>query len=111
MRDIFEADLRMTVFTAEARGLDARRLFACLCLCAVVGAPAAEAQTTGTIPAGGRCARFGEGFVPVAGSDNCVRLGGHVRAGDLGPGWGQAGVRPIGHSYVRAPGAPGLYAR
>ncbi|WP_159730376.1 hypothetical protein [Methylosinus sp. Ce-a6] len=102
----------MTVFSAEPLGLDVRRLFVCLCLCAAIGAPPAQAQTTGSISSGGRCARFGEGFVPVSGSDNCVRLGGHVRAGGLGgPVWAQDGMRPIGHSYVRAPGAPGLYAR
>ncbi|CAN2535493.1 hypothetical+protein [Methylocapsa aurea] len=103
----------MTVFTAEPCGLDVRRLFACLCLCAAMSAPAAQAQTTGSLPSSGRCSRFGEGFVPVSGSDNCVRLGGHVRAGGLGgpPAWSQDGMRPIGHSYVRAPSAPGLYAR
>ena len=107
----------MTVFTAEPFGLDARRVLACLCLCAAMSASAAQAQTTGSVPSGGRCSRFGEGFVPVSGSDNCVRLGGHVRAGGLGgPAWpqdgmSQDGMRPIGHSYVRAPGAPGLYAR
>ncbi|MBU3888606.1 hypothetical protein FM996_12210 [Methylosinus sporium] len=102
----------MTVFTAEARGLDVRWIVACLCLCAAIGAPATQAQTTGAIPPNGHCARFGEGFVPVAGSDNCVRLGGHVRAGGLGgPVGSQDGMRPIGHSYVRAPGAAGLYAR
>jgi hypothetical protein len=26
-----------------------------------------------------RCARMGEDFVAVAGTDNCVRIGGHVR--------------------------------
>lgn len=102
----------MTVIPAESLWLDACRLFACLCLCAAIGAPAAQAQTTGSISPGGRCSRFGEGFVPVSGSDNCVRLGGHVRAGGLGgPVWNQDGMRPIGHSYVRAPGASGLYAR
>lgn len=30
-----------------------------------------------------RCARYGADFAPVAGSNGCVRLGGHVRVGQV----------------------------
>jgi hypothetical protein len=105
----------MTVLTAEPLGLCAPRLVAGLCLSAALLLPAAgsSAQTTGSLPPG-PCARYGEGFVPVSGSDSCVRIGGHVRVdvGAAGPAGARSGVRPAGHSYVRAPsGWTGLYSR
>lgn len=39
-------------------------------------------QTQNVAPAA-RCARYGEGFVPVVGSDACVKIGGRLRI-DLG---------------------------
>jgi hypothetical protein len=47
-------------------------------------------------PTNARCKALGEGFFPVAGSDACIRISGHVSAGvGFGPGGG-------------SPGAPGL---
>ncbi len=40
-------------------------------------------STTLQSPAAARCARYGEGFVPVQGSDGCVKIGGRLRI-DLG---------------------------
>jgi hypothetical protein len=104
----------MTVSTAEPLGLCVPRLVAGLCLGAALLAPASgSAQTTGSLPPG-PCARYGEGFVPVSGSDSCVRIGGHVRVdvGAVGLAGARNGVRPAGHSYVRAPsGWTGLYSR
>ena len=104
----------MTVSTAEPLGLDARRLVAGLCLGAALASPGlSAAQTTGSI-APSQCARYGDGFVPVAGSNSCVRIGGHVRVdvGAIGTPSAAGGLRPAGHSYVRAPsGWTGLYPR
>jgi hypothetical protein len=104
----------MTVSTAEPLGLCVPRLVAGLCLSAILLSPAhGAAQTTGSLPPG-PCARYGEGFVPVNGSDSCVRLGGHVRveAGAIGSTGARNGLRQAGHSYIRAPsGWTGLYSR
>lgn len=103
----------MTVSTAEPLGLDVRSLVAGVCFVAAVAAPGQSlAQTTGSIPAG-QCASLGEGFVPVAGSNSCVRIGGHVRVdASAASDAARSGVRPVGHSYVRAPtGWTGLYPR
>ncbi len=78
---------------------------------ACASAPA-SAETIGR----GNCARLGENFVAVAGSDGCVRIGGHVRvnniAGERLPPVGYAAVSPDGvqraserSAHVRA-GAP-----
>ncbi|ATQ69486.1 MULTISPECIES: hypothetical protein [Methylosinus] len=103
----------MKVSTAEPLGLDVPRFIAGLCLGAALLAPqAAFAQTTGSL-APSPCARYGEGFVPVAGSNSCVRLGGHVRVdGAIATAGARSELRPVGHSYVRAPsGWTGLYPR
>ena len=61
------------------------------------------AASAGELPAGkgtssikpNTCANYGPGFVPVAGSDTCVRLSGHVRVeyrwGKGGTGQGRGG--------------------
>jgi hypothetical protein len=113
MQYFIEANRRMRVSTAEPRGLDVPRLIAGLCLgAALLATQAAAAQTTGSL-APSPCARYGEGFVPVAGSSSCVRLGGHVRVdGAIGVTAARGDLRPAGHSYVRAPsGWTGLYPR
>jgi hypothetical protein len=114
MRHFFEANRRMSFSTAEPLGLDVPRFFAALCLGATLLAPnPGDAQTTGSL-APSPCARYGEGFVPVAGSSSCVRLGGHVRVdgGAVGTSGARSELRPVGHSYVRAPsGWTGLYPR
>ena len=56
--------------------------------------------------AAARCARIGEGFVPVVGSDGCVKIGGRLRI-DLGvspplpafPG-SHDGISPAAHLRV-----------
>jgi hypothetical protein len=104
----------MRVSIAEPLGLDVPSFVAGLCLGASLLAPGAgAAQTTGSLPPS-QCARYGEGFVPVAGSSSCVRLGGHVRVdvGAIGASGSRGELRPVGHSYVRAPsGWTGLYPR
>ncbi|MBY6243333.1 hypothetical protein [Methylosinus sp. Sm6] len=104
----------MRVSTAEPLGLDVPRLVAGFWLGAALLAPATGvAQTTGSLPPN-PCVRYGEGFVPVTGSSACVRLGGHVRVdgGALGAPESRGDLRPVGHSYVRAPsGWTGLYPR
>jgi hypothetical protein len=60
-------------------------------------------NTPSQISAASRCARYGEGFVPVVGSDGCVKIGGRLRI-DLGasarapvfPG-PQDGINPASH--------------
>lgn len=47
-------------------------------------------------PNGNRCARYGDDYVAVAGSDGCVRLGGHVRV-DIARG----PVAPMGYAAVQ----------
>jgi hypothetical protein len=103
--------------TGEAKRLDASRLVASFGLIAALAmAGEAAAQTTGSIPTS-RCASLGPGFVPVAGSSACVRIGGHVRVdgGALSaiPGGAASGMRHVSeHSYIRAPsGWTGLYKR
>ena len=59
-----------------------------LAVLAVAGA--AQAQDLpqgrpGQRAAASRCAVYGPGFVPVAGSDTCIKIGGHVR---VEYGWG-----------------------
>lgn len=105
----------MNFSTAEPTGLDVRRLAAGLWLIAALAASGqAVAQTTGSVPTG-HCSHLGEGFVPVAGSDTCVRIGGHVRVdgGPIGSEGPRGGMRPASeHSYVRAPSSwTGLYPR
>lgn len=53
-----------------------------------------------------RCARYGEGFVPVVGSDSCVKIGGRLRI-DLGasaraPAYAgpHDGINPAAHVRV-----------
>jgi hypothetical protein len=53
-----------------------------------------------------RCARYGEGFVPVVGSDTCVKIGGRLRI-DLGnslaaPAFAgpRDGINPAAHVRV-----------
>ncbi len=52
----------------------------------------ASAETVGR----GNCARLGENFAAVAGSDSCVRIGGHVRVNNF------AGERlpPVGYAAI-----------
>ncbi len=56
----------------------------------------ASAETIGR----GHCARLGENFVAVAGSDGCVRIGGHVRVNNIAserlPPAGYAAMTPDG---------------
>ena len=70
-----------------------------LCLAAAFSAGAVAA---GELPAGrtgkpalakSSCAAYGLGFVPIAGSDTCVRVSGHVR---MEYTFGRAGTQP-GH--------------
>ena len=67
-----------------------------------------------------RCAVYGPGFVPVAGSDTCIKIGGHVR---VEYGWGNSPPRgrpgyggsfgaaapPYGEPAAAAP--PALFGR
>lgn len=69
--------------------------------------------------AANRCARYGEGFVPVEGSDACVRIGGRLRI-EFG-GTPRSSVAPLSgfsygdplmgesdglnRAYIRVPGA------
>lgn len=53
-----------------------------------------------------RCARYGEGFVPVVGSDTCVKIGGRLQI-DLGNGLAapafagpRDGINPAAHVRV-----------
>ena len=62
------------------------------CLAALMGPASAFAQEmpSARVKAGrpataARCAAYGTGFLPVAGSDTCIRLSGHVR---VEYGWG-----------------------
>ena len=44
-------------------------------------------------PTNARCKALGEGFFPVAGSDACIRISGHVSAGvGFGSGGGSPGL-------------------
>lgn len=96
---------------------DAGRLAAVLwpiALTATLGQ--AAAQTTGSLP--NHCSRLGDGFVSVAGSDACVRIGGHVRADfpegrpSLTPGAAKSGLRPVAERRIRAgSGWTDLYQR
>lgn len=107
----------MTSFAGEPTRLGLCRLAACLMLTAAVAAPAsAPAQTTGSLPQN-NCARLGEGFVAVAGTGACVRIGGHVRADvpdsrAIGSDWARSGMRPVADQRIRAgSGWTGLYPR
>lgn len=107
----------MNFFGSEPKRRDLCRVAACLMLTAAVAAPAcAEAQTTGSLPEN-HCSRLGEGFVAVAGSTACVRIGGHVRAGaqdgrTIDSDWARSGMRPIAEHRIRAgSGGTGLYPR
>jgi hypothetical protein len=66
----------------------------------LVMATAARAETAGR----GNCARLGEDYVAVAGSDGCVRIGGHVRVNDISrerlPPAGYAAMGPDGPPHV-----------
>jgi len=53
-----------------------------------------------------QCARYGADFVAVAGSNGCVRLGGHVRV-DMP----RTPVRPMGYTDMRRDGAQHAAAR
>jgi hypothetical protein len=68
--------------------------------------PGKTDQTPSQISAASRCARYGEGFVPVVGSDGCVKIGGRLRI-DLGvsaraPVFSgpQDGISPAAHLRV-----------
>ncbi|MDB5641967.1 MAG: hypothetical protein JWN07_1284 [Hyphomicrobiales bacterium] len=60
-----------------------------------------------TAPPVTRCARYGEGFVPVVGSDTCVKIGGRLRI-DIGgalaapvfSGGPRDGINPAAHVRV-----------
>jgi hypothetical protein len=107
----------MTLSNAVSMRFAARCRAACFWLAAgLAAASPTQAQTTGSIP--GRCAHLGEGFVPVAGSNACVRIGGHVRADiyDVRPSGAsdaaRSGLRPIAEQRIRAgSGWTGLYPR
>lgn len=104
--------------TAGTIALKVARLTASAWALAVLAMPGpASAQTN---VRSNQCASLGEGFVAVAGSDACVRIGGHVRVefgdGGLIPGGGgsaRQGVRPASErSHVRAgSGWPDLFPR
>jgi len=50
-------------------------------------------------PSNARCAALGEGFFPVAGSDACIKISGHVSAGvGFGSGGGSSGAPPLNFS-------------
>ena len=80
----------------------------------------ASAQMSGS-DHGRRCARLGDGFVPVAGSDGCVRIGDHVRvdipnghafglqgsAPARGPSLARDGVNAASERYEVRPGLVG----
>lgn len=107
----------MISIAAEPKRLDIRRLAACLTLTAIVAAPTSvKAQATGSLP-GNHCSRLGEGFVAVAGTTACVRIGGHVRADvadprAIGSDWARSGTRPVADQRIRAgSGWTGLYPR
>lgn len=103
--------------SAESTRRNAGRLAAFSWLIAVAAAPGqGAAQTTGSLP--DHCARLGEGFVAVAGSDACVRIGGHVRAdfydgkAVVGSEAARTGARPVAERHIRAgSGWTGLYPR
>lgn len=99
---------------ALALALGTGRLAAVACVLAAPFGPGASAADA---LRNDRCARLGDDFAAVAGSDACVRIGGHVRA-DLGHGGlvlptGQDGFRPASEAYhIRArTGWTDLYQR
>jgi hypothetical protein len=56
-------------------------------------------------PANTRCAALGQGFFPVAGSDACIKISGHVSAGvGFGSGGGSAGAPGLNFSASQANG-------
>ena len=75
------------------------RLAAASLVVGALAATSAKAQTFGFDRAG-RCAHMGAGFVPVAGSDGCVRIGGHVRV-EMGSGREALGGSPGARDGVR----------
>lgn len=60
-----------------------------------------------------RCARMGEDFVAIVGSDNCVRIGGHVRVdianghANLPTGSTRDGIRPASERFHVRPTSHG----
>jgi hypothetical protein len=68
--------------------------------------PAPAAQSGKSAAAASRCALYGEGFVPVVGSDGCVKIGGRLRI-DLGGSMAKPvyagshdGINPAAHLRI-----------
>ncbi|MGA2792444.1 MAG: hypothetical protein ABSE69_02765 [Roseiarcus sp.] len=68
----------------------------------VAGDLPSSAQTAKT-RANAHCAALGEGFLPVGGSDACVRISGHISAG---AGFGAGAARGDSSSLNFDPGPP-----
>ncbi|MBI1869235.1 MAG: hypothetical protein HYS06_13240 [Methylocystis sp.] len=102
----------MNFMTRCASTLTVNRLAASAWALAVLAAPTQTSAQTIEASRSNRCASLGEGFVAVAGSDACVRIGGHVRVefgnGGAAPGGVYSssvrdGVQPASErSHVRA---------
>lgn len=75
--------MNITPFPASSRHLSAGVfVFGAFVFGAVSAlAPTSSARADGFGDRANRCARYGADFVAIAGSDACVRLGGHVRVG------------------------------
>ncbi len=63
---------------------------AAIALAASFSAPEARAETPN------QCARYGSDYVAVAGSNGCVKIGGHVRVDNIA----RAPVAPMGYASV-----------
>lgn len=75
------------------------RIFGVIALTAMAGAPARADNVS-------QCARYGADYVAVAGSNGCVRLGGHVRVT-----MPRAPVAPMGYAEMRRDGMQHAAAR
>ena len=74
-------------------------LLAGVCLAQAQDLPQGRAGARGTV---NRCSAYGPGFVPAAGSDTCIKIGGHVR---VEYGWGNPPPRG-GYGFGSSAGAP-----
>ena len=79
--------------------------FACLgSACSLAGEP--PGGKAGGRPGGQACAAYGAGFVGLAGSDTCVRIGGHVR---VEYGWGAGSARSGSNYGATTQASPPLF--
>lgn len=80
------------------------RLLGLSLACALLIAVPARAETAN------RCARYGADYVAVAGSNGCVKIGGHVRADiSRGPTGGAMGYAALADGVQPASARGGYY--